>query len=125
MSSAQTREFVLEGIRTALGADSADKTRKQSVAKRLTSHRANLVPQRAKKSGRARLELFASMLESQGAKVSHAKKPGDIPEIVAVYLRDNNLPAEFRTGSDAQLAAIPWDKAPSLTRRQGRGQVCG
>ena len=118
-----TRDIILEGIRAALGARGADETRKQSVAKRLTSPRASLVPQRAKKSGRARLDLFTGMLEGQGATVSHASRPGDVPEIVAAYLRDNNLRAEFRTGSDAQLAAIPWDKAPSLTRTQGRGQA--
>lgn len=118
-----TRESVLEGIRAALGASGADKTRKETVRKRLASPRANLVPKRAKKSGRARLELFTGMLEGQAAKVSHARRPGDIPEIVAAYLRDNNLPAEFRTGSDALLAAIPWEKTPSLTRLAGRGQA--
>ena len=118
-----TRESVLEGIRAALGASGADKTRKETVRKRLASPRANLVPKRAKKSGRARLELFTGMLEGQAAKVSHARHPGDVPEIVAAYLRDNNLPAEFRTGSDALLAAIPWGKTPSLTRLAGRGQA--
>jgi len=122
MSSAQTRQSVLEDIRAALGAGGADKTRKETVRNRLTSHRANLVPKRARKGRRARLELFTGMLEGQAAKVSHAKRADDVPKIVAAYLRANNLPAEFRTGSDALLARIPWDKAPSLTRTQGRGQ---
>ncbi len=118
-----TRESVLAGIRAALGADGADETRKAAVRKRLASPRANLVPKRAKKSGRARLDLFTKMLEGQAAKVSHARRPGDVPEIVAAYLRDNNLPAQFRSGSDALLASIPWGKTPSLTRTQGRGQA--
>ena len=122
MNSARTRQSVLEAIRDALGADGGDKTREEVVRNRLTSHRANLVPKRAKKGARARLELFTEMLEGQAAKVSHAKSEDDVPEIVAAYLRDNNLPAEFRTGRDELFTAIPWDKAPSLTRVQGRGQ---
>ena len=78
-----TRESVLEGIRAALGASGADKTRKETVRKRLASPRANLVPKRAKKSGRARLELFTGMLEGQAAKVSHARRPGAIPSSAA------------------------------------------
>jgi len=122
MNNVETRQAILEDIRAALGARGGDETRKKSIAKRLASPRANLVPLRAKKSGHARLEMFTEMLEGQAAKVSHAETPGDVPEIVAAYLRENNLPAEFRTGSDALLTAIPWDRAPSLTRMQGRGQ---
>ncbi|MFQ5626163.1 MAG: lactate utilization protein C, partial [Methyloligellaceae bacterium] len=122
MSNAQTRQSVLRDIRAALGAGGKDKARKETVRNRLTSHRANLVPKRARKSRRARLELFTGMLEGQAAKVSHAKSEDDVPEIVAAYLRKNNLPAEFRTGSDELLMRIPWDKAPSLTRMRGRGQ---
>ncbi len=123
MSGARKRQSVLEGIRAALGAGGSDKTRKETVRKRLKSPRANLVPERASKDRAGRLELFTGMLEGQGAKVSHAKGPGDVPEIVAAYLRDNNLPTDFRTGSDELLTAIPWDKTPSLTRHRGRGQA--
>lgn len=122
MSRAQKRRTVLEGIRAALGAGGADKTRKDTVRGRLKSPRANLVPERARKDRAGRLKLFTGMLEGQGAKVSHAERPDDVPEIVAAYLRDNNLPADFRTGTDDLLTAIAWDKSPSLTRHQGRGQ---
>jgi len=123
MSGEDKRQSVLEGIRVALGAGGADKARKKTVRDRLTSPRSNLVPERARGDRAARLELFTGMLEGQCAKVSHAESPEDVPEIVAAYLRDNNLPAEFRTGTDDLLAAFPWDRAPSLIRRQGRGQV--
>ena len=123
MSAADKRQSVLEGIRAALGAGGADEARKNTVRKRLEAPRPSLVPERARKDRAGRLQLFTDMLEGQGAKVSHAERPDDIPDIVAAYLRDNNLPAEFRTGSDDLLAAIPWDRAPSLTRHQGRGRA--
>lgn len=122
MSGKQARQSVLNAIRGALDVKGDDAARKRTVQKRLDSHPANLVPKRAKAAGDARLKLFTDMLEGQSAKVSRAKSVNDIPEIVAAYLRENNLPAEFRTGSDEMLGQVPWEKAPTLTRHLGRGQ---
>jgi L-lactate dehydrogenase complex protein LldG len=122
MSNSRTRRSVLSGIRAALRVESDDKARKETVRKRLKSHRSNLIPERAKVAGAARLELFTNMLEGQSATVSRAKSVQEIPRIVAAYLRENNLPAEFRTGNDELLASIPWEKIPSLTRRLGPAQ---
>jgi L-lactate dehydrogenase complex protein LldG len=122
MSATQARQSVLNAVRNALSVDGDYTARKQTVQKRLETHRANLIPQRAKASADALLKLFIDMLEGQSTKVSRAKSAGDIPEIVSAYLRENNLPAELRTGSDKLLGEIPWDKAPTLTRNLGPGQ---
>lgn len=122
MSANQARQSVFNAVRNALGVEGDDTVRKKAVQKRLETHRANLIPQRAKVSADAQLKLFIDMLEGQSAKVSQAKSVSDIPEIVSAYLRENNLPAELRTGSDKLLGEIPWDKAPTLTRNLGRGQ---
>ncbi len=122
MSAPQARQSILDAVRGALDVKDDDTARKLTVQKRLKSHPANLVPERAKATGNARLKLFTDMLEGQSAKVSRAKSVNDIPEIITAYLRENNLPAELRTGSDELLGHIPWDKAPTLTRHFGRGQ---
>lgn len=122
MSGAEDRQSILDAIRSALHPKGDDTARKQAVRERLTSHPSNLVPRRGKASGDARLKLFIETLEGQSAKVSRAKSANDIPDIVAAYLRESNLPAEFRTGSDELFDRIPWDKTPALTRHQGRGQ---
>lgn len=122
MSGSGARDAVLGQIRAALGVKSGDAVRAKTVKDRLKAHRYNLIPKRAQTERESRLDLFTRMLESQSAKVSQAKTPGEIPEIVANYLRECNLPAEFRTGSDPLLDDIPWDKAASLVRKQGRGQ---
>ncbi len=122
MNTAQSRQFVLDAIRGALDIKSDDTVRKATVQKRLKAHPSNLVPEHAKSSGDANLELFIEKLEGQSASVSRAVSTSDIPEIVAAYLRENNLPAEFRTGSDELFERIPWETAPTLTRHQGRGQ---
>lgn len=123
MSNRQKRTAVLGAIRGALEAGDTDKRRRATVQKRLERHPANLVPAGAKLDKSARLARFTESLEGQGAKVSRVKKAKDIPETVAGYLRENNLPAEFRAGADPVLAGIPWNKTPSLTRHEGRGSA--
>lgn len=122
MTAPSPREQVLGAVRKALGVNRDDPDRMATVRQRLESHAPNLIPERAKKSSAERLTLFQDMLEGQSAKVSHAKTLDDIPDIVASYLRENNLPARFRTGSDTLLENIPWQNAPALTRQHGRGQ---
>lgn len=105
MSEITAREKVLGRIRSSLGMKAgADTARQQAVQSRLKTHPANLVPERGRMSGSAQLDLFTQMLEGQSAKVSYAKSPDEIPGIVADYLREHNLPAEFRSGTDPLMA---------------------
>ncbi len=120
MSSAQTRLSVLAGIRAALGADSADETRKETVRKRLASPRANLVPQRANKSGRARLEMFTEMLEGQAAKVSHARRPDDVPEIVAARQFAFGAQREVHRRRRVRARAPAAERVSQVVRRTAR-----
>lgn len=122
MSGRDARQSFLGAVRGALGVTGDDTARRNTVRKRLNAPAASTIPERAKVKGAARLRLFTEMLETQGAKVSRAKSADAVPEIVAAYLRDNNLPAEFRTGSDEILARVPWERAPSLTRHLGGGE---
>lgn len=118
----RARDAMLAAIRAALGVAGAEKLRHDSVANRLAAHPASLIPERAKHTGKARLELFAAMLESQGATVARVEGLSALPGSVAAYLRELNLPAELRTGGDELLAGAPWEQAPSLTRHVGRGK---
>lgn len=120
MSDTATRGAILKRIRNAVGASVDDHDRNRISETRIKKHPPNLIPERATTRGKSRLDLFTRMLEGQSAKVSHARSVEEVPAIVADYLRHNNLPGEFRTGSDDLIAEVPWDKAPSLTRRLGR-----
>jgi len=120
---ASARSATLSAIRKSLGVSGSEKSRGAAVQKRITKHARNLVPERAQKNAKERLTLFVEMLEGQSAQVSRLKSVDDIPRTVATYLREHNLPAEFRCGEDAFLASAPWDKTPSLTRMTGAGQA--
>ncbi len=122
MNASNTRESVLGSIRGSLRVTGDDAARVDAVRKRLKAPSPNLVPERANVRGEESIALLTEMLEGQSAHVSRAKTLDEIPKLVANYLRKNNLPAEFRTGSDGLLADIPWGKATSLTHHLGRGQ---
>ena len=116
-SDARTR--ILSRIRSALGVASGEGERRQAVESRLSNHPAGPVPERARKEGEALGELFVEKLRGQKATVEHVANAGDIPETVARYLRDANLPARIRMGSDELLAVAPWEKTPALERQSG------
>jgi L-lactate dehydrogenase complex protein LldG len=65
------------------------------------------------------VDQFERILEGQSASVKRVSDMNHIPEIVAVYLRDHNLPARIRHGSDDRLATIDWSRAAHIDRLPG------
>lgn len=122
MNARSARDSVLGAIRAALGVEGSEDSRRAAVRKRLSEHPENLVPERARQDSAALLSLFTRTLEGQNATVARVNNAAEVPEALAAYLRDNNLPAEFRSGADEFLAKLPWERAPSLTRRHGRAE---
>lgn len=122
VNTGSQRSAVLGTIRASLGVKENDKLRQSAAQKRLERHPANAVPARARGGAKARIALFSETLEGQGATVAHVKTLDAVPKSVAAYLRENNLPATFRTGGDDLLNKIPWKNAPALTRQRGRGE---
>jgi L-lactate dehydrogenase complex protein LldG len=119
LAKSDPRTKILNRIRSALGADSADGARREAVESRLADHPAGPVPERSRKVGDALRELFIEKLLGQKATVDRVTNAGDIPETIARYLREANLPARVRMGSDELLAIAPWEKAPALERQSG------
>lgn len=118
--SADTRSDVLSRIRASLGVAGDDTVRRQAVRERLDAHPRNLVPARAQGSEAERLDLFVKMLRDQSAEVTRLPALDDVPDAIARWLRDNNLPARLRLGADALLSGLPWDKTPALDLHHGR-----
>ena len=116
------RAAVLGKIRRALKATASEEERRRAVADRLAAHRANLVPARGRLDKAARVDLFCAMAEKVSASVRRLGRAEDVPAAVANHLRQHNLPAEIRVGSDPLLGALPWDNAPNVTRRAGASE---
>jgi L-lactate dehydrogenase complex protein LldG len=113
--AAQQRRAVLSAVKAALGSGPADPAREAAVAERLSAHARGTIPARAHQDEAALLDLFQSMLESQGAEVTRATTPEAAVEAIAANLRLHNLPLALRLGEDEVLRALPWQSAPDVT----------
>ena len=115
-----SRDKILAAVTAALvsvpGRDPA------AVEARLAAHERGLIPARGQGDAKARLALFIAMAEEVSATVSRVGDMGDVPEAIARYLADHNLPAAAKLAPDPELDAIPWSQAPLLELTRGKGE---
>jgi L-lactate dehydrogenase complex protein LldG len=57
-----------------------------------------------------RLATFRTMAEFAQATIVEVEGTSEVPQAIAEFLRDLNLPPTVRCGADPRLAALPWDK---------------
>lgn len=112
------RDEIFSTIRRSLGVRGDERTRLGVVEDRLAHAPKGLIPQRGQVSGEARIALFAEQAESVQASVARVADRSQVPEAIAAYLRDHNLPAELRMGADPHLAGMPWGET-SLSLKHG------
>jgi L-lactate dehydrogenase complex protein LldG len=113
------RDVVLGKVRRSLGVSGDDTARKSAVAARLDAPKSNTIPARGQLDREARVALFSRMAEAVSATVERVSSAAEVPTAVARFLRGHNLPMQIRTGSDAALAALPWDREPHVSRAEG------
>ena len=111
------RDLVLATIRRSLGVAGTEAPRRAAVAARLAGHPPGVVPARGQLPPRARIDLFARMVEGASGTVERITEPADIPTAVAAFLRRHNLPLAVRHGDDPRLAALPWEREVLEVRR--------
>ncbi len=102
------REAVLKRIRMSLKVTD-DENRKRTVAARLTEPPRGVIPARSQVDHDKRIALFVAMAEKAAATTERLASTDAIPQAVARYLRDRNLPAAIRHGDDPILSALTWD----------------
>lgn len=90
------------------------------VAARLAGQKPHLIPERARQDARTLEALFAAQLRAANATVLEAASEGDLPSVIAGYLRGQNLPLRLRAGADDRLARIDWAREPALAIAAGR-----
>lgn len=113
------RAAIFSSIRSSLGVSSSDEDRQKSVAAKLSAHKPNLIPARARGSRQELVERFRTMMEGQDGEVHFLEKADEIPARISDLLREKNLPAALRMGSDARLTGLAWEKVPQLERLSG------
>lgn len=117
-SSARNR--ILGKVRSSLGVKPGHDPRSDTVEARISRRQRHLSPARATLPPAEQRDLFKGYLTRGTASVIDVPASDGLPAAIAAYLRDHNLPAAIRMGSDARLAGLPWDSAPSIDVRTGR-----
>ncbi len=108
------RDAILSRIRTSLGATAGDAGRRAIVISRLDNAPRGVIPARGQLPTEERIALFSAMAEKVSASVSRVATDDALPEAVATFLRDTNLPAAIRMGNDPRLRGLPWYRVPQL-----------
>jgi L-lactate dehydrogenase complex protein LldG len=113
------RDAILNKVRASLRTPADDWERRKAVAARMRKAAPGIIPARGQLPPKERVELFCAMAEKLFASVERLKTRDDVPEAVATYLRERNLPSSIRMGEDARLAAMPWRKQAALEVKRG------
>ena len=115
------REAMLARIRAKVAKGPED-VRRATVDQRIAQHPRNLIPERGIGDEAHRLAVFTEMMEAVGGSVEILDHMEDVPQAVAEYLRNSNLPAHVRRGADPVLAKLPWHRGGALEVAEGRAQ---
>ena len=102
------RETVFGKIRRSLGVTGAEPARNATVDNRLRTRPRGVIPARGQLPDAEKLALFIRLAEGSSASVARVADAAAVPEAVADFLRQRNLPAAVRMGDDRRLAAMPW-----------------
>jgi L-lactate dehydrogenase complex protein LldG len=114
------RDAILSKVRGQLTRHGGDKAaRATAVAERLRTAPKGVIPARGQLPDVERVALFSGMAEKLAATIEHAASYEVVPEAVATYLRQRNLPASLRMGDDIKLAEMPWEAQRALQLRRG------
>ena len=116
------RDAVLGSIRRSLGRGPLDEAARASLDERLARPAPNLVPARAALPEEERVALFVAMAEAVCATTDRVSGANAVPDAVAGYLAQHNLPPALVMAPDPTLDAYPWGERPLLAIRRGAAE---
>jgi L-lactate dehydrogenase complex protein LldG len=99
-----------------------EEARRAVVDQRIAQHPRNLIPERGIGDEAHRVHVFTEMMEAVGGSVEILEDINDVPQAVADYLRNSNLPAHVRRGADPVIARLPWHRGGALEVVEGRAE---
>jgi L-lactate dehydrogenase complex protein LldG len=117
------RDQILGGIRKALKRGPVDEAKATALRARLAAPQRNVIPKRAASlDHRGQIDLFVKMAEEVQTTVVRVRSAAEVPDAVANYLAERNLPSKLVMTPDPQLDDIPWADRPLLEIRRGRAE---
>ena len=115
------REAMLARIRAKV-AKAPEEARRAAVDERIARHPRNLIPARGVGDEAHRVKVFTEMMQAVGGSIEILDDINDVPQAVADYLRQANLPAHVRRGADPVIAKLPWHRGGALEVVEGRAE---
>lgn len=104
------RDDIFSNLRRSLGVKGSEAPRLAAVEQRMASAPIGLIPARGQLAHEGQVLLFQQQAEGAQATVARVDSAADVPGEVARYLRDNNLPATLRMGTDPRLGGMNWSE---------------
>jgi L-lactate dehydrogenase complex protein LldG len=116
------RDAVLERLRRALHRRGpGDNAARETVLARLAAAAPGLIPTRGDLGHEDRIHLFTAEAEAVHATVRRLRRYDALPEAIARYLRERNLPLQLVMASDPLLGELDWRQS-MLTVRARRAR---
>jgi L-lactate dehydrogenase complex protein LldG len=106
------RDEIFANIRRSLHVTGAEAPRKAAVADRLARTPSGVIPAR----GKGGVETFKAEAIRAAATLTEVVNASEVPEAIASYLRERNLPATLKIGADPRLAGMPWGQTALQVR---------
>jgi L-lactate dehydrogenase complex protein LldG len=116
-----SRDAMLAAIRSKISQGGEDE-RRAVVDAYIAKHAPNLIPERGIGDIDHRILVFTEMMQAVGGSVEILDDIDDVPQSVAEYLRQHNLPAHVRRGADPLLEKLPWHRGGAVEVAAGRAE---
>ena len=113
------KQQILASLRRSLRRAEPSAETRAELERRLAAPQAHLIPQRAQLPHAEQLDLMEAMLQELKATVVRLPDEGEVPQAIADYLKNENLPPKLRLAPRDDLRRLPWDRAPLLEVEEG------
>jgi L-lactate dehydrogenase complex protein LldG len=117
------RATVLNAIRRGLRRGELPADQAMLLRARLAAHPRQLIPARSRIPHAAQVALFVANVEREFGSVAMVATAAEVPEAVAAYLAEQNLPSDLAIAPHPELREMPWDTRPLLRLREGRAEA--
>lgn len=118
-----SKETMLNAIRRGLKRGPLPADQMAMLRERLQQHPRHLIPARSRLPHQGQIDLFVRNLEKEYGSVARVANWDGIPDALADYLTEQNLPQAVVVAPHPDLAAVPWTRRPLLEIRQGRAEA--
>ena len=95
----------------------------EQVDARIADPKPNLIPARADRPEPERYMLFLQKCRELEITIAEVPDTDAVPQTIASYLKDLNLPGKLKLSPSPEVTGLPWDNAPLLDTSTGAAVI--